>query len=70
MKNSDFHIGDELVTIVHLMCFTGPFRYLDLHGARQLVDKMERYQRSYGEPFVPCQLLMDHAKDPSKHFHK
>ncbi|OWF52016.1 Trifunctional enzyme subunit alpha, mitochondrial [Mizuhopecten yessoensis] len=47
----------------------GPFRYLDLHGAKQLVEKMERYQQNYGEPFAPCQLLLDHAKDPSKRFH-
>ncbi|KAK3089072.1 hypothetical protein FSP39_000564 [Pinctada imbricata] len=47
----------------------GPFRYLDLHGARQLVDRMRQYEQLYGEQFTPCQLLLDHANDPSKKFH-
>ncbi|GFN81355.1 fatty acid oxidation complex subunit alpha [Plakobranchus ocellatus] len=47
----------------------GPFRYLDLHGAKPLVDRMLRYRDLYGDEFTPCQLLMDHAKDPSKRFH-
>ncbi|XP_056019992.1 trifunctional enzyme subunit alpha, mitochondrial-like [Ostrea edulis] len=49
--------------------FGGPFRYLDLHGAGQLVDRMRRYEQLYGEQFTPCQLLLDHAKDSSKKFH-
>ncbi|XP_053394852.1 trifunctional enzyme subunit alpha, mitochondrial-like isoform X2 [Mercenaria mercenaria] len=48
----------------------GPFRYIDLHGARQLVDRMLKFQQWYGEEFQPCQLLLDHANDPSKKFHK
>ena len=47
----------------------GPFRYLDLHGAGQLVDRMIRYESLYGPQFKPCQLLLDHAKDSSKRFH-
>ncbi|KAH3693590.1 trifunctional enzyme subunit alpha, mitochondrial-like [Dreissena polymorpha] len=47
----------------------GPFRYIDLHGAKQLVDRMKKYQDWYGVAFKPCQLLLDHAKDPSKKFH-
>ena len=47
----------------------GPFRYIDLHGAGQLVDRMKRYEQIYGEQFTPCQLLLDHAKDSSKKFH-
>ena len=49
---------------------SGPFKYIDLHGARQLVDRMLKYQQWYGNEFQPCQLLMDHANDPSKKFHK
>ncbi|KAL5016542.1 hypothetical protein ScPMuIL_006131 [Solemya velum] len=48
----------------------GPFRYIDLHGAKPLVDRMLRYEQQYGETFTPCQLLLDHAKDSSKKFHK
>lgn len=48
----------------------GPFRYLDIHGADQLVEKMQRYESVYGQQFTPCQLLLDHAKDSSKKFHK
>ncbi|GFR94904.1 fatty acid oxidation complex subunit alpha [Elysia marginata] len=47
----------------------GPFRYLDLHGAKPLVDRMMKYRDLYGEEFEPCQLLKDHANDPSKKFH-
>ncbi|KAK3738391.1 hypothetical protein RRG08_037028 [Elysia crispata] len=47
----------------------GPFRYLDLHGAKPLVDRMMKYRDLYGEEFEPCQLLKDHASDPSKKFH-
>ncbi|GAB1605375.1 hydroxyacyl-coenzyme A dehydrogenase, mitochondrial-like [Argonauta hians] len=48
----------------------GPFRYVDLHGAKQLVDRMSVFESLYGEHFTPCQLLKDHAKDSSKLFHK
>ncbi|KAK3595279.1 hypothetical protein CHS0354_010887 [Potamilus streckersoni] len=48
----------------------GPFKYLDLHGAKQLVDRMMRYQTLYGDQFKPCQLILDHAKDSTKKFHK
>ncbi|XP_060557413.1 trifunctional enzyme subunit alpha, mitochondrial-like [Ruditapes philippinarum] len=48
----------------------GPFRYIDLHGARQLVDRMLKFQQWYGDEFKPCQLLLDHANDSSKKFHK
>lgn len=47
----------------------GPFRYLDLHGANKLVEKMSKFEHHYGEHFTPCQLLLDHAKDTSKLFH-
>ena len=48
----------------------GPFRYVDTLGADKLVAKLEEFQAVYGESFAPCQLLVDHAKDPSKKFHK
>ncbi|XP_050403951.2 trifunctional enzyme subunit alpha, mitochondrial isoform X1 [Patella vulgata] len=47
----------------------GPFRYIDLHGAKNLVDRMMKYQDIYGVQFKPCQLLLDHANDASKKFH-
>lgn len=43
---------------------------MDSFGADQLVEKMRRFEAVYGNQFTPCQLLLDHAKDPSKRFHK
>ncbi|KAF4092006.1 hypothetical protein AMELA_G00016070 [Ameiurus melas] len=51
-------------------CLGGPFRFVDLFGADKLVQKMRRYEEVYGNQFTPCQILLDHAKDPSKTFHK
>lgn len=48
----------------------GPFRWVDQYSASKLVDKMQRYADLYGEPFKPCQTLLDMAKDSSKKFHK
>ena len=48
----------------------GPFRYLDVHGAAQLVNKMKTLEGLYGQAFTPCQLLLDHANDSNKKFHK
>uniref|UniRef100_A0A646QG61 Trifunctional enzyme subunit alpha, mitochondrial n=1 Tax=Hemiscolopendra marginata TaxID=943146 RepID=A0A646QG61_9MYRI len=47
----------------------GPFRYVDIHGAKKLVDKMREFEGQYGIAFTPCQLLIDHANNPSKKFH-
>jgi len=50
---------------------TGPFRFVDTYGAGNLVKLMEKYQEKIGAAqFTPCQLLLDHAKDSSKKFHK
>ncbi|XP_041109350.1 trifunctional enzyme subunit alpha, mitochondrial-like [Polyodon spathula] len=51
-------------------CLGGPFRFVDSYGADKLVEKMRKYEHVYGNQFTPCQLLVDHAKDASKKFHK
>jgi enoyl-CoA hydratase/long-chain 3-hydroxyacyl-CoA dehydrogenase len=48
----------------------GPFRYLDYFGANKAVDWMKKFCEDYGPQFKPCQLLLDHANDSSKKFHK
>ncbi|NWZ85132.1 ECHA enzyme, partial [Poecile atricapillus] len=51
-------------------CLGGPFRFADSYGARQLVDKLRKYEAVYGSQFTPCQLLLDYASSPSKKFHQ
>ncbi|CAD5121981.1 DgyrCDS10432 [Dimorphilus gyrociliatus] len=46
----------------------GPFRYLDIHGAEQLVKRMENFRKVYGDAFKPCKLLIEHSKDSKKLF--
>ena len=46
----------------------GPFRFVDTYGADKFVAKMRQYEACYGAAFTPCQMLLDHAKDPSKKF--
>jgi hypothetical protein len=47
----------------------GPFRFIDIYGADRIVAKLQEFQSVYGEMFTPCQLLIDHAKNPSLKFH-
>uniref|UniRef100_A0A4W4E558 Trifunctional enzyme subunit alpha, mitochondrial n=1 Tax=Electrophorus electricus TaxID=8005 RepID=A0A4W4E558_ELEEL len=47
----------------------GPFRFVDNFGADKLVEKMKTFEEVFGNQFTPCQLLLDHAKDPSRKFH-
>ncbi|NWJ10858.1 ECHA enzyme, partial [Crypturellus undulatus] len=47
----------------------GPFRFIDSFGARQVVDKMRKYEAVYGSQFTPCQLLLDYANDSGKKFY-
>lgn len=48
----------------------GPFRWVDAYGAGSLVNKMLEFEKDYGEPFRPCDLLLEHAKNPEKKFHR
>lgn len=52
------------------LSLAGPFRYADSYGAKQLVDKLRKYEAVYGSQFTPCQLLLDYANNPSKKFHQ
>ncbi|XP_013781098.1 trifunctional enzyme subunit alpha, mitochondrial-like [Limulus polyphemus] len=47
----------------------GPFRYIDSYGADKIVGWMEKFTELYGPQFKPCELLIDHARDPTKNFH-
>ena len=59
--------GLSVALCIHV---SGPFRYVDTFGADKLVSYMRRFQDVYGDSFAPCQMLLDHAKDSSKRFHK
>uniref|UniRef100_A0A1I8JDX9 Trifunctional enzyme subunit alpha, mitochondrial n=1 Tax=Macrostomum lignano TaxID=282301 RepID=A0A1I8JDX9_9PLAT len=48
----------------------GPFRYLDIRGAGDIVKRMEEFAGLYGNQFKPCDLLAQHCRDPSLKFHK
>ncbi len=40
----------------------GPFRYLEQLGAKYVVERLQKYQQSFGEHFAPCQPLIDLAE--------
>ncbi|CAJ0595187.1 unnamed protein product [Cylicocyclus nassatus] len=47
----------------------GPFRFVDLYGAKKLVDSMNKYASAYtSDQFTPCQLLKDHAQSGKKFY--
>lgn len=46
----------------------GPFRYVDRHGARAIVDKMRALEGKYGKRFAPCRLLCDLAEKGGKFY--
>lgn len=50
-------------------CWGGPFRYVDFYGADKLVAKMDHFRQLYGVQFEACDLLRQHAKNPSLRFH-
>jgi enoyl-CoA hydratase/long-chain 3-hydroxyacyl-CoA dehydrogenase len=47
----------------------GPFKFTDIYGAANMVAKLQGFEKIYGPSFKPCDLLMEHAKDPSKKFY-
>ena len=51
-----------------LVLLLGPFRFVDLCGAQNIVDRLRKYEAAYGTQFSPCQLLIDHASSPNKKF--
>jgi len=48
----------------------GPFKFVDLYGAANIVNKLKHFEQIYGASFRPCDLLLEHAKDSSKKFYK
>lgn len=55
------------VSLTACLC-SGPFRFVDLYGARKVVDRLRKYESAYGTQFTPCQLLLDHANSSSKFY--
>lgn len=65
------HIREKRGTkLICCLSPAGPFRYADSYGAKQLVDKLRKYEAVYGCQFTPCQLLLDYANSPGKKFHQ
>lgn len=46
----------------------GPFRYVDQVGAREIVSRMETFQKDFGKRFEPASILKEYAKSGKK-FH-
>jgi 3-hydroxyacyl-CoA dehydrogenase / enoyl-CoA hydratase / 3-hydroxybutyryl-CoA epimerase len=41
----------------------GPFRYIDAVGAREIVRRLEEYEKAHGVRFRPAPLLLDMARE-------
>ncbi|TPP57887.1 Trifunctional enzyme subunit alpha mitochondrial, partial [Fasciola gigantica] len=63
-------LGGMCIYLLHTAFIVVHSGYVDLHGAANLVSRMEEFQAVYGDQFIPCPLLMEHAKNKDKRFHK
>ena len=46
----------------------GPFRMIDIVGAQNICNKLEKYATSCGKRFLPAPLLVDYARTKRKFY--
>ena len=46
----------------------GPFRYMDTLGIDHLVERLEHYQKRYGDRFAPCDRLKAMAAEQQRFY--